>query len=92
MKRRMKNKKMSDRRPLSDVRPIGPFLSADDVPSDNSPLTRQENKILEHADTWYDKITEEGVKRKMMRNYIDGITDDDFPKQRIEKMLNKADL
>jgi len=92
------------KRPLKDIRPIGPLvgngdgsthkegsISVDDLPPDEQRDEVTQN-IVQQAENWFESITEEGMKRKMMINYLDGITDNDVSNERIRSMVDKADF
>jgi len=91
-------------RPLKDIRPIGPLVgdeesSTHEQPSvsvDNLPEEEQRDEVtenlVEQAENWFSSITQQGMKRKMMINYLDGITDDDVSMERIHSMVDKAEI
>lgn len=66
-------------RPLADVRPVGPIMFESDSDSEQSEedgnTGEADDPVLETAEKWYDNITKEGNKRKMMRNYLLSVTD-----------------
>lgn len=76
------------KRPLKDKRPIGPFIDEEL----EEELTSDELAILKQAEEWYQSVSREENKRKMMREYLKGITDDDFSNDRIERLLDRAGL
>lgn len=92
------------KRPLKDIRPIGPLVgdkesSTHEQPSvsvDNLPEEDQRDEVtrnlIEQAENWFEGITQEGMKRKMMINYLDGVTDDDVSNERIRSMVDEAQL
>jgi hypothetical protein len=90
-------------RPLEDFRPIGPIfdglesdekLSADDLmdESDDDSMSQRDRAIMEQAENWYENISSEETKRKMMVEYINGITDDSVPRTRAIEMVEEAGL
>jgi hypothetical protein len=90
---------MSPDRPLKDKRPLGPVLQQnnqsedeDGNSSEKDNLTRVERNIIEQAENWYKEISREEKKRKMMINYIDGITDDEFGRRKAREMVKNAGL
>lgn len=83
-------------RPFKDRRPIGPFLGVD---RDDSSEEDDENiqsidniddPILQQAERWYENITKQGKKRKMMKNYLMSIAD--IKEEEIEEMLDNAGI
>lgn len=90
------------KRPLKDIRPIGPLVGDEDsstheqrsVSVENLPAEEQRDgvteNLVEQAENWFEGITQEGMKRKMMVNYLDGITDDDVSNERIRSMVDEA--
>jgi len=83
---------MTAKRPLSDKRPVGPVIGSSDENEEQRTLSKREKNIVEQAENWYQSITEERVKRKMMINYIDGITDDSFSRSKARKIVKRAGL
>jgi len=92
-------------RPLKDIRPIGPLVGDEEsstheqqssVSVDNLPKEEQRDEVtenlVEQAENWFSSITQQGMKRKMMINYLDGITDDDVSMERIHSMVDKAEI
>lgn len=80
-------------RPLEDIRPIGPIVSDDDSDdeSDES-LEDSESAIVEQAESWFQSISDESKKRKMMVEYIYGITDEDITRQDAEEIVSNSGL
>lgn len=87
-------------RPFKDRRPMGPFLELDDEDNtveqpepQSSPESAQvssDDPILETAEKWYQSISKEENKRKMMKNYLDSITD--LSESEIMRKLDEAGL
>lgn len=87
-------------RPFKDRRPVGPFI---DLDSEDNTVEEPESQtqtvntsqqiddpILETAENWYQSISKEKNKRKMMKNYLDSITDLSDPE--ITRKLDEAGL
>jgi len=94
----MKKKlKMKMKRPLEDIRPLidsssdATDISATQTESDDK-LTDEQKAIVEQAENWYRNITKKEVKKKMMIEYINGITDDNVPRSKAVKMVEEAGL
>jgi len=85
------------KRPLEDIRPlIDSSSSATDVSvtqtESDDELTNEQKAIVEQAETWYRNITKKEVKKKMMVEYINGITDDNVPRSKAVEMVEEAGL
>lgn len=81
-------------RPLEDRRPIGPLINID-TQSETVEQTETVNKstddpILETAENWYQSISKEQNKRKMMKNYLMSVTD--LSEQEVNSKLDQAGL
>ena len=86
-------------RPLEDARPLGPFLSVDDGqdnpaqqrPSNDGNLdVEYDDPLVETAEKWYNSISKEENKRKMMRNYLRSVSD--LSNEEVEDKLDKVGL
>lgn len=77
-------------RPFDDRRPLGPFIASDD--DDTSELDGEDKAIAQQAESWFESISDEKIKRKYMRNYLIGITDDDFSEERIDSILDEMGI
>lgn len=87
----MVKRPLKSKRPIGPLkRPIGPLFSESDLRDAN--LTEEESKVMEQAQEWFNSISNEHVKRKYMKNYLSGITDDSFSERRIERMLDEVGL
>lgn len=85
------------KRPLEDIRPlVNSSSDTDDVSVSQNPeddeLTNEQKAIIEQAENWYRNITKKEVKKKMMVEYINGITDDNVPRSKAVKMVEEAGL
>jgi hypothetical protein len=88
------------RRPLKDKRPLGPLVDPDFSSSDQEGEdtqqrveTQQENEldpITKQAEDWYNSISKQENKRKMMRNYLKSISE--LSDKEIQEKLDKAGL
>lgn len=87
------------KRPLKNRRPIGPLFSTDsdntDVEesvddSNTNEVSADDNPVLKQAEDWWEGISNEENKRKMMANYLRSMTD--LPDSEIEQMLDEAGL
>lgn len=54
------------------------------------PNTTDEDPIIEQAEKWWENISKEENKRKMMKNYLESITD--LSSSEIEQKLDEAGL
>lgn len=86
-------------RPLKDKRIIGPLFGSDDDEqyesvSEDSQDTHDEDlsPIVEQAENWYRSISDERKKKKMMVQYIYGITDDTISKAEAERIVERSGL
>lgn len=87
-------------RPFKDRRPVGPFIdldSEDNTVEEPEAQTQTANAsqqiddpILETAENWYQSISKEKNKRKMMKNYLNSITD--LSDSEITRKLDEAGL
>lgn len=89
------------KRPLKNKRPLGPLIqlsksasgtsadsSFEDVEEDNGDAI--DDPILQQAENWYEQISKEQNKRKMMKNYFKSMTD--LPESEIDDKLDRAGL
>ena len=87
-------------RPLEDVRPLGPILSFNE-PGDGEGVSQSEQNsstntssdvdpLLETAENWYESISDESNKRKMMKNYLGSVSELSEPE--IDRKLDEAGL
>jgi len=85
------------KRPLKDVRPLGPVFRVNQ--SQEQPVEQQnreqdndvstaDDPIVETAEKWYNNVSKEENKRKMMRNYLRSITD--LTKEEVEQKLDES--
>jgi len=87
-------------RPFKKRRPVGPFIdldSEDNTVEEPKSQTQTRNTsqqiddpILETAENWYQSISKEKNKRKMMKNYLSSITD--LSESEIARKLDEAGL
>jgi len=87
------------KRPLENVRPLGPVFQ---VNQSQEQQTEQQNRdennnssttgdpIVETAEKWYNNVSKEENKRKMMRNYLRSITD--LTKEEVDQKLDKSGI
>lgn len=85
------------KRPLKDIRPIGPLVQPNrfeqqEVSSEEIDEESNESKLVEQAENWYESISDEGTKRKMMIEYINGITDDSVSRSDAEKIVSNSGI
>lgn len=76
-------------RPLENIRPVGPFISTDSS-SSNQNSDGDKDPLLETAEKWYQSISREQNKRKMMKNYLTSTTN--LTEDEIDTKLNEAGL
>jgi len=85
-------------RPLEDIRIVGPFAFNDnsDSEEDGNPSKEiegnKESAIVEQAENWYKSISDKSKKKKMMVEYIYGITDDNISKSDAKQIVEKSGL
>lgn len=80
-------------RPFEDVRPAGPIVDIDSSSSEEDQIVSQEHqKIIEQAENWYEEVSDEKKKKEMMIGYIDGITDETFPRSKAKRLVEQAGL
>lgn len=80
-------------RPLDDVRPIGPIVDSDNSDDqEDQELSEEHEKIIEQAKNWYQQVSNERKKKKMMIEYIDGITDKTFSRSKAKRLVEEAGL
>lgn len=81
-------------RPLEDRRPVGPLINIDTesetVEQTETVEKSTDDPILETAENWYQSISKEQNKRKMMKNYLMSVTD--LSEQEVENKLEEAGL
>lgn len=88
------------KRPLKDKRPLGPLVDPDFSSSDQESESTQQrvekqgdgdlDPITKQAEDWYQSISKEENKRKMMRNYLKSISD--LSDKEIQEKLDNANL
>ena len=80
------------KRPLKNRRPIGPLFSTDsgNTEVEDTGVSADDNPVLKQAEDWWEGISDEQNKRKMMGNYLRSMTD--LPDSEIEQMLDEAGL
>lgn len=76
-------------RPLENIRPVGPFINTDSSDTDQN-SNDNKDPLLETAEKWYQSISREQNKRKMMKNYLTSTTN--LTEDEIDARLNEAGL
>jgi len=67
-------------RPFSSVRPFGPIFSTERVSEDSGEnvddnIASIDDPVLKQAEDWYESVSKEENKRKMMKNYFMSISE-----------------
>jgi len=89
------------KRPLKNRRVLGPFISTSDSGDSvelegdgdvghDAESTEYEDPILEQAENWFESISKESNKRKMMKNYFKSMTN--LSDAEIEQKMDEAGL
>lgn len=86
------------RGPLGAPRPfgIGPLTSSEEEKKDQDFRNIEDlddptaQAVLEMANAWYDSITEDQSKHKMMKNFLLGVTE--LSEERIDEILQEAEI
>ena len=89
------------KRPLKNKRVFGPFINrstdnsvsrvdATDNDTSNQGGNNEVDPIIQQAENWFESISDESNKRKMMKNYFKSMTD--LSDNEIDRKLNEAGL
>jgi len=82
-------------RPFSSVRPFGPIFSAQEASADTEEVANNDSvsiddPVLKQAEDWYESVSKEENKRKMMKNYFMSISE--LSEAEVDRKLDEAGL